>query len=167
MISTAELMEWLRAEPEDYRAVQNLERAAVEFISQGGRYFGPRAEIVEEYPYRGGAILLGSEPLGAIVVEEEDAGAWVALTDHRRTGRLLYLTGDRRYRPPAFVRVTYEAGGEPDPADPEVWDAPEPIRQAVRMLVADWYKNREGYKQTGQDGAAVQVAALEIVRRYA
>lgn len=142
MISTAELMDWLKAEPGDEALVRELERSAVDFVSEpGGRWFGAQKTIIEVLPLRAGVVQLASEPVGTVTVETGDGGAeWAAFADFHMVGRLVYLRGTTR---DGFIRVTYTAGYAPDPQDPDVWPAPPLVRQAVRMLVGHWYENRE------------------------
>ena len=166
MIATDELMEFLRAEPEDAALVQSLEAAAVELINQAGRYFGPTKTVVEHIPHYGGVIQLENEP-GALLLEESVGGVWTAIpaTDYHLAGRLLYLNGYRRFRPPAHLRVSYTAGYAPKSYDPNVWDAPEPIKQAVRMLVGHWYTNREAVT-VGTTSADVRMGVQLILAQY-
>lgn len=165
MISMAELMDWLKAEPGDEALVRSLEREAVEFVSEpGGRYFGARKEITENHhAYRGGGVLcLGNEPEALVMEEQAPGGEWQAVGVDRYSvsGRLVYLRGV--WTSGVLLRGRYMAGYTPDATDPDVWDAPEVIKGVVRMLVAHRYQNREG-----GDGEEVEAVVQTILRRFA
>lgn len=178
MISTAELTAWLRAIPtvED-DLIRSLERAAVAYINEpGGAYFGARTTITEEFKWRGGTQLIGNEvTLGdgeEFTLEEWDGTAWGAVDASRYllSGRLLYISGSWPTGGSHF-RVSYPAGytaGDPqaDPAgDPDVWDAPEDIKQVVRMLTAHWYTNREA-AVVGVTSDEVALGVRMILAKY-
>jgi hypothetical protein len=167
MISDAELLAFTNADAGDLVMLRDMERAAVEYVNEpGGAYFGVTANQVEVIRYRGGPIRLASEPTGDVVLEVEvSEGAWQAVTDFVRVGRMLYPRGGRCYTSPVFVRATYDAGYEVDQADADVWAAPELIRQAVRMLVAHWYLNRETVV-VGTISSEVQMGVRDILRRF-
>lgn len=169
MISTDELMDWLGAEPEDRATVEGLRAAAIAYINEpGGRYFGPLATITEDVTWNGGTFQLGNEPVGGTVTftqwgsggtyEAYDASSW------RVSGRLVYgVAGAYARGWPVHLRASYQAGYAPDSIDDSIWAAPEDIKQAVRMIVADWFLNREG---TTEVSAEVNVAVQAILRKY-
>lgn len=171
MIGVDELLDWTKAEPEEVDNLKALERAAVEYLNEpGGRYWGLTAELVEEYPWRGETVIqLGNAPAGTVEVEEYDGSAWVAVAADRFrvSGRLVYMQQPTTYRSPRWptpLRFTYDAGYEPLATDPDVWEGvPEDIKQAVRMLVSDWYEHPEGVRETSAD---VAVAVRDIMRKY-
>lgn len=148
MIATAELVDVLKAESGQESLIRSLERAAVAAITRPGeRYFGATASITDNLPWYGGSPLqLSNEPAGALTLEEWNGSAWVAIAADRyvRIGRLLYLQGQqwRASRDPVHVRATYSAGYTPAGGDPDVWAAPEDVKQLVRMLTAFWYVRR-------------------------
>jgi hypothetical protein len=167
MIDVARLLDWLKAEPEDTELIRSLERAAVAYLSEpGGMYWGPRATISEPFVWRGGPIRLANQPHGPVEIERWSGDAWeptdaVSLV----TGRMVYVQGVRVNFGPVHLRATYEAGGEPDDYDPDVWDAPEDIQQAVRMLVAHWYLNREAVV-VGTISQDIRLGVEAILRRH-
>lgn len=145
MIPVADLVTALNAEPGDATYIAQLLAAAVEYINEpGGRYFGSIAEVTENVVWRGGTFQLASEPVdGVFAVTKWSGSAWEAVdtAGYVLDGRLVFAdTPDLRYGR-SHLRVTYEAGYE---EIGEEWDAPEDIKQAVRMLVAHWFTNREG-----------------------
>lgn len=166
MIADEDLLAFTNADEGDLALLRSLERAAVEYVNEaGGPYFGVEAEQVETLLYRGGAFRLASEPTGDVVLEEEvSPGVWQAWADFARVGRMVYPRGARRLSGAVFLRATYPAGYEVDEEDPSVWSAPELIQQAVRMLVAHWYLNRETVV-VGTTSNEVQMGVRDIIRR--
>jgi uncharacterized phiE125 gp8 family phage protein len=147
MISDAELLSWTKAEAEDTDLLRALERAAVLTIQhRTGKYWGVEAEIVETRLWRGGPLELQVEPTdGTVAIEYWDGSAWAeadASTYYvsgaflKRADRLAPVTEQE-------LRLTYTGGATVDVGDPDVWDAPEDIKLAVRLLVAHFYLNRE------------------------
>lgn len=60
------------------------------------------------------------------------------------------------------VEITYVAGYGDTPLD-----VPSPLRQAVKMIAAHWYENREFVKtQSDQNQAAAPLHAQSILNRY-
>jgi len=166
MIPVDELVEYVKADEADYDRIEKLRDAAVAFVNEpGGRYFGPEAEITETIVWRGGAFQLANVPTGAIEVEQHDGASafeTVDATGFVVDGRLVYGYG--MTVPPTrarHLRVTYTAGYA------ETWDgaydAPEDIKQWVRMQVAYWYRHPEGESELGEDHRAALDA---ILRKY-
>lgn len=156
MIPVAELRTWLNAEEEDVPTLFTLERAAVAAAQEiTGMYLGPSTvlvegeatavEVVETVHWSGGILVLSNEPIGDVTLEQWDGAAWAAIeaSAFYVDGALLRFntrptgTGTR-------YRATYQAGYTADADDADVWDAPEDIKQAVRMLVGSWWRIREG-----------------------
>ena len=152
MISTAELVSWARAEEADGPELRKLERSAIAAAQRKtGCYFGPRATISETVRPHGAVLALANEPQGPVTLEEWSGGAWLGVAGFYVEGRLVWSDAGRwtgvRYR------ASFQAGGEPDasdPPDPDVWDAPDDVKQIVRMMVAHRWANRE----IGNDGEA-------------
>lgn len=164
MIATADLLAYVKASDAEAALVRSLERAAVDLISRS-YYVGPVATITEQISYRGGVVRLKNEPRGAVTLDEWNGTAWVAVTDFRVSGRLLYLQGSRRHVAMVPLRATYSAGYDVDVGDPDVWAAPEPIKQAVRMIVEHWYINREAVV-VGTSDQLVQLGVKTILEAY-
>jgi uncharacterized phiE125 gp8 family phage protein len=152
MISVYELREWLRAEPEQDGEIADLLRAATAVVHlRTGRYFGPVAEITETVYWNGGYVQLSNEPLTApsgedVILEEWDGTAWVDVdaTTYYRDGAFIRSNNDASWGADRMgqFRATYYAGHEVDDIDEDVWEAPEDVKQAVRMLVTHWFENR-------------------------
>jgi uncharacterized phiE125 gp8 family phage protein len=150
MISDAELLSWTKADEADTDLLRALERAAVLTIQhRTGRYWGVEDEIVETRFWRGGPIELQVEPTdGTVAVEYWDGSAWAAAdaSTFYVSGRFLRAAATP---PPVWpatttdLRLTYTGGATVDAGDADVWDAPEDIKLAVRLLVAHLYLNRE------------------------
>lgn len=149
MVSLDVLRQHLRVEHEDEdNLIARYEEAAVSAIeSWTGRYFGPTAEVTEEVYSGGGSDLIwlseipdltiaGSDPV--IQVETWNGVDWdlVASTDFETDGFALYHKASYWPTGRRNVRVTYTRGYAPG-------EEPWGIRQAVMMLVAHWYQNRE------------------------
>lgn len=136
MIPLNELRAHLRLDDTvDDALLEDYERAAVDYVERlTGRRWGAAGEVVQIERWSGGAVMLNDEPQGAVTVEESaDGVTWATLSDVVFAGRLAYLP---RYPvAPRFLRLTYPAGYGAD--------APETIKQAVRLLVGHWYENRE------------------------
>lgn len=149
MIATADLMLYCRAASVDETLVRTLERAAVAAVEeQAGKYFGVSLEIVDVRSWRSWPVELSAEPEAspALVLEHWTGSAWeVVSADHYRIdGALIYGVGTwtPTWPTPHRLRATYTGGYTVDPQDPLVWDAPEDVKQAVRMLTEHWYSNR-------------------------
>lgn len=173
MISAASLVEWLNAEAEDETLIGSLRDAAVAYINEpGGKYFGAVATITDRLNWGGGTFLLSNEPIdGTYTVTEWDGSAWAAVdtSNYVLDGRLIYadestLTFTTRTTPRRF-RIEYQAGYTLNADGETLDDAPEDVKQAVRMIVADWYRNREG-KAENRVSAEINVAVDAILRRH-
>ncbi|TWB20047.1 putative phiE125 gp8 family phage protein [Rhizobium sp. ERR 1071] len=67
------------------------------------------------------------------------------------------------------VKIRYRAGyGTQDPDAPDKWNnaVPEPIRTAIKMLVAQWYNVREPVVSTGQQPFAMPFAVEALLSPY-
>jgi hypothetical protein len=150
MISVADLTEWLKAEAGDADLIADLEAAAVELVSRyTGRYFGAAGTITEYLSWRGGTLQLANEPTGAVTLSERSSdGSWSAVdtSGYYVDGRLVFMTGAVPLTV-SHLRAQYTAGYASG-AEPEV------AKQAVRILVATWFENREA--------VVVGVAADEV-----
>jgi len=168
MIGTAELVSWLKALPEEEPLIESLRASAVAFVNEpGGPYFGPETTLTETVNYRGGVIQLSSQPQGAVTLEEFSGGAWVAVPadQYVAQGRIIHLLGRRTYTAPLFLRASYPAGYEADAGDPDAWNAPDDIKQAVRLLVAHWFANREA-AVVGTVAEEIALGVERILRNY-
>lgn len=149
MISDTELLNWTKAEPEDVPVLRALERAAIATIEhRTGRYWGVETEIVETRFWRGSSIELRATPVdGVVTVEYWDGSAWTAADSSTfyPSERFLRLAGSppTRWSQDTETRLTYTAGFTVDEGDEDVWDAPEDIQLAVKLLVGHFYLNRE------------------------
>jgi hypothetical protein len=179
MISIADLTDWLNAGPEPLTQAErdrlaSLERAAVAHCQEvTGQYLGPSTtgddydepvEITEVLHWHGGVLPLRNEPIGVILLEQWDGGAWSEIASDG-----FWVDGPHIYfgTPPiaSRFRATYNAGFQVDATDRTVWAAPEDIKQAVRMLVAHWYLNREAVV-VGSTSAEVEIAVRALLRAH-
>lgn len=145
MISTVELVAWTKAVAGEETILRSLEKAAVDYVNRmTGRWFGVTATIIDTFRWRGGTLLLANEPTTLVLTESEDGVTWatVAASRYVQTGRLVYLSGSY-LSTGTHIRATYTAGYAVVGGDADVWNAPEAVKQAVRMLVGHWYVNRE------------------------
>lgn len=156
MISTADLQDWMKADDADAPVLRSLEEAAVAAISQlTGRYLGVTASVTDIIRFNGWPLALNNDPIGGTLtsLEQWDGSAWRALTaaDYYVDGSFVWPNST--YTPPApwlvpavtqRFRAIYQAGYAVDPTDADVWAAPEDIKQAVKLLVGNWFENREG-----------------------
>lgn len=165
MISVDELVEYVRADEADYDRIEYLRDAAVAYINEpGGRYFGPTATITETIVWRGGVFQLANTPLGALTITRANGAAWDAVdtTGWIIDGRLVYGYGiTAPTTGAAHFRVSYEAGYAP--GFDGAYAAPDDIKQAVRMLVAHWYRHPEAVGETTEE---VDWAVSAILRKY-
>jgi uncharacterized phiE125 gp8 family phage protein len=137
MIPLPELRAYLREPPaNDNALLQDLETAAVAAVERvTGRHFGEPREVVEVWR-EGRTFWMRDPPVDGepVTVQPDDQPAPLTEgTEYERAGRRIDLLAPITAR---SATVTYTAGydeGE-EPAD---------IRQAVRMLVAHWFINRE------------------------
>lgn len=145
MISLQDLKIHLRIEHDDEDAyIVGLELAAVDAIqSWTGRYFGATEEVTEEI-YSGfgqDVIWLSEIPTASpdtLIVEEWNGTAWdeIDAADYEIDGFALYHKASVWTLGRRNIRVTYERGYAPG-------EEPWGVRQAVMILVAHWYQNRE------------------------
>jgi hypothetical protein len=168
MIPVYDLVEWLKAEPEDFDRIEALRHAAVAFVNEpGGRRFQASGAVVDNIAWTGGAFLLSTEPAGAVTFTRWESSGWAEVdsTGFVIDGRLVYGYGLTWYggSTPVHLRASYTGGYAVDPVDASAFDAPEDIKQAVRMLVADWYRNPEG---VGEVTDEVAVGVNAILRKY-
>lgn len=170
MITVNDLMDWLNAEEADRELVTSLRASAIEYINEpGGRYFGPVRTITDFVVSRGGTFLLSNEPKdGVFTVERHDSGAWSAvdISEYVRDGRLIYGASPSRFGSSySHLKVTYQAGFEEYPPEGEEGGAPEDVKQAVKMLVAHWFLNRET-AVVGSTSAEIAHGVNDIMRKY-
>lgn len=125
-----ELMPWLIETDGEGRQFFNLPlRPALSVVSIGD-LVAPAAEIVED---------LEADP--PIVGVPAVVGDWTFAVDRRGVGRVRLNDG---------ISLTEETvveftAGYADPTGQQVHGAPWPVKQAIMMLVAHWYMNREAY----------------------
>lgn len=175
MIATERLVAWAHAEglTAEETTLREAEQAAVDYVNRmTGRNYGASAEIVETFRWRGGVLDLANEPVD-LVLEQWTGSAWEAIGADSYTvdGRLVYLEGAYAVGG-TRVRATYTAGYEPGdpeadpPGDPDVWDAPPVVQQAVRLLTMHWFVNREAVV-TGTISTELQLAVDSLLRAAA
>ncbi len=150
MISDNDLLTYTRAHEDDLPTLRNLERAAIATIQkQTGRYFGPEAEIVESVRWRGNVLPLSNEPIDGVITSIE---SWDGSAFNVESSLSYFVHGSSiivspnpytLFTAPAQFRVTYQAG-YPQLDDPDAWEAPENIRQAVLLYVTYYYDKRDG-----------------------
>lgn len=151
MISTDELVDWMKADDADAYMLRILEQAAVKAIEKlTGRYLGVTAARTETIRFVGWPLVLSNEPIGGVLTSLEtwDGSAFQVqtLTDYSVEGSFVWpnsTTVSAEQTATRRVKVIYQAGYTVDPLDADVWDAPEDIKQAVRLLVGHWFENRE------------------------
>ena len=155
MISTADLQEWMKADDADAPTLRLLEEAAVKAVQeQTGRYFGVVATQTEIIRFKGWPLQLKNEPIGGVLtsLSQWDGSAWSALadTDYYVDGSLIWPNATYSVPAPWLVptasqrfQAVYQAGYTVDPEDADVWPAPDDVRQAVLLLVGNWFENRE------------------------
>lgn len=171
MISDDELLSWTKAEEEDTTLLRSLERAAVATVeNRTGRHFGVEGEITETRFWRGGPIELRAEPVdGEVAVEQWDGSAWTAASASTFyvSGRFLRFAGypTLTWTTVRELRLTYTGGYTADAQDPNVWAAPEDIKDAVRLLVAHRYLNREAVV-VGTGAAEVPLGVDALIRDH-
>lgn len=160
MISDLELARHVKANEEDEEELAELRRfrasaiAAIE--AQTGWYWGPVTTLVDTLPATWPLILRAvpratvEDPEEIVITVESRGASWEAVSadSYYADGRMLWLysawsTGLYRFGLPGRYRVTYTGGFDVDEQDPDIWAAPEDIKQYVRMTVGHFWLNRE------------------------
>lgn len=140
MITTSELIDWLRAEDEDADLIEDLRAAAIAHVeNETGMAFSASGTITQSITWNGWPMALLGEPSGAVTLEQWDGSAWEAVAADRfyADGAFLRPAGSWTFDTPwPRFRATYTAGYVEGLQ-------PAPIQLAVRMLVSHWYENRE------------------------
>ncbi len=157
MISDAQLIAQVNGEDEDLPRLRALEQSAIKHIeNRTGNYFGREAQVTEFLLWRGWPMLLGSHPIdGIVTLESFSNGTWnaVDVSSYSLHGGFIYWEGvQNALTRPTRYRATYNAGfgstggtyGTGYGTDEDEWNAPEDVKQAVLLLVAHWFRNREG-----------------------
>lgn len=148
MISTADLVAWVRADDEDAPTLRSLEPAAILAIQRfTGRYFGVTATITEIIRFRGFPLTLANDPIGGALtlLEQWNGSAWttVAASSYSVWNSFVFGEGNWSSLSITRFRATYQAGYTVDPRDADVWAAPDDIQLAVKLLVGNYFENRE------------------------
>lgn len=166
MLTVEELIDWLRADPADAETIEDLRAAAIAHVqNETGMKFGTAGEVVETHAYTGGAIALSGvpDPDASFSVEKWTGSAWEVVDEGS-----WYLDGafvrpaqsswvDFRTETPRF-RVTYTTGFVEGLQ-------PEPVKQAVRILVAHWFEHREAII-TGTIATVVKLSVDRLLAPY-
>lgn len=148
MISTAELLDWMKADDADAPTLRSLEQAAVKAVETiTGRCYGITQTITEIIRFRGFPLALSNDPIGGVIttLEQWNSNAWavVATDAYYVYGSLVFSSGVWSTLLLTRFRATYQAGYAVDPLDTDVWAAPADVQQAVKLLVGHWFENRE------------------------
>lgn len=168
MVGADDLIEYVGGD-EDHRALlESLEAAAIDWLQDHtGLYLGAAEEHTTAELYAaGGIIQLPDEPLGDVVLERWAGSGWevVGATDYRVDGSWLRTNVTHRATVGRYpYRATYERGYELLDGTDDVLEAPESVKQAVRMLVEHWFVNR-GAVVVGTISKELELAVLSIVR---
>lgn len=168
MIADEDLVEWVKADESETLLLRSLERAAVATVEhRTGRYWGPVTDISEVRVWRGW-LELSTEPIDEVLtLEGRDNGAWSTLSsgDYYLSGRFVRPIG--RWSPgwDAPIRATYSGGYPLIAGNPDEWDAPEDIKDAVRLLVAHRYLNREAVV-VGAGAAEIPQGVEALIRDH-
>lgn len=171
MISTADLQDWMKAEDADAPVLRQLEEAAVKAIEQmTGRYYGVEDTITEVIPFRGFPLTLANEPNGGVIttLEQWDGSAYTTVdaANYYVWNSFVFSEGSWDTLSLTRFRVTYPAGYTVDPLDADVWDAPEDIKLAVKLLVGHYFENRESVV-VGTTASEVPMSVQMLVSSHA
>lgn len=170
MISTSDLQDWLKADDADAPVLRGLEEAAVKAIEKlTGRYWGVEEEKIEVIPFRGFPLQLANDPLLGVItlLEQWDGSAYstVDATSYYVWGSFIFAEGSWNPLSLTRFRVTYDAGYTVDAGDADAWSAPEDIKQAVKLLVGNWFENREA-SVTGTINTELEFAVKMLVASH-
>ena len=142
MITTEELIDWLRAEAEDAELIEDLRAAAIAHVeNETGMHFSVTGEVTHSISWNGWPMALKGEPVeGAdFTLEQWSGSAWetVDAGNYYVDGAFIRPAGDWKFDTPwPRFRVTYTTGYVEGLQ-------PAPVQMAVRLLVAHWFENRE------------------------
>lgn len=169
-ITLAEARDFCRVSGTDEDSLFNLLITAARIYAEN---YTSRALISQEWNlYLDCGELQGAEilklPKGNIlsiaqVAYYDDEGTLVVLPSqtYQLSGRGLALTNNESWPVPGreldAFEIRFSAGYGAASAD-----VPEPIRQAIRLLVAHWYENREGAGDPIFEGSSDQNQKLQI-----
>lgn len=155
MIGTADLQDWMKADDVDAPVLRQLEESAVQAVQKiTGRYYGVTAAITEIIRFRSWPLTLANDPIGGVLtsLDQWSGSAWQAetLSNYYVDGSFVWpnttLSWPLNPSLPSSnqrFRAIYQAGYTVNPLDADVWPAPADVQQAVKMLVAHWFENRE------------------------
>ena len=156
MISTADLQDWMKADDVDAPVLRSLEESAIQAIQElTGRYYGVTATLTEIIRFKGWPLQLKNDPIGGAItsLEQWDGSAWslVAATNYYVDGSFIYQNASYIWPPSYYLyppqvlrfRAIYQAGYTVSGTDADVWPAPADIQMAVKLLVGNWFENRE------------------------
>ena len=141
LVTVQEMIDWLRAEPEDCYLIESLIEAAVTHVeNETGMTLGTVGEVTQTIGGAWPLSLRGTPAEGEdFLLERWTGSAWetVDASAYYLDGAFVRLAGSS----PDFgtsprFRATYTTG-YPD------GQQPAPVQLAVKMLVGHWYENRE------------------------
>jgi len=154
MISTADLQDWMKADDADAPVLRQLEESAVQAIQNlTGRYYGVTTTLTEDIRFKSWPLELANDPIGGVLtsLSQWNGAAWQAETLSNYYVDGTFVWPNTTFTWPTFFpanttrrfRAVYQAGYTVDPLDADKWPAPADIQQAVKMLVATWFEQRE------------------------